>query len=56
MLCQKWMEQDLKEKVQEQDAGWDAVKKIQVIRILPDLERDQEIDVSPVEAGDKETG
>jgi len=35
MLCQKWMEQDLKERVQEQGAKWGAAKKIPVVKMYP---------------------
>lgn len=35
MLCQKWMEQDLKERVQEQGAKWGAANKIPVIKMYP---------------------
>lgn len=54
MLCQEWMVQDLKEKVQEQVAEWAAVKKMLIKRILPEQAGDQVSAVNPGEAGDRE--
>jgi hypothetical protein len=53
MLCQKWMEQDLKEKVQEQDAEWDGAKKIPAMKILPGRARGQDDAVNQAEVREK---
>ena len=55
MLCQKGMVQDLKEKVQEQDAAREAAKKIPAMKIIPDRVKDQEDAVNPAEVREKVT-
>jgi hypothetical protein len=47
------MEQDLKEKVQEQAAVWDAAEKTRVMKIIPDRAKAQQNPACQAEAGDK---
>jgi hypothetical protein len=50
------MEQDLKEKVQEQAAVWDAAEETRVMKIMSDRAKAQQYPASQAEEGDKVEG
>ena len=54
MLCQKWMEQVLQEKDQNQAAEWAGAKKTLLRMIQQDPEKEREIAV--MQAVDREKG